>query len=193
MAPILKFYHVPFFWYFVLTLITGFFFGIVLAISGFYDTKKLTGVFFFDDMAVLKVMFSAIVVASIGLYLLVDLGTLDLTRLYIPKTYWISQLVGGLLFGIGFMLSGYCPGTSFVSLAYGSLDALFVILGMIFGMWVFGFGYKLWKGLYLAGYLGRITLDRLFGINRWIVIGAVFVIAVFAFIQIEIFEQKKKS
>ncbi len=190
MGPLFKLYYIPYFWYIALSIITGIFFGLVLTLSGFTYTRKLTGVFYFDDMAVLKVMFTAIVVASIGLYFLSDIGTIVFSKVYVPKTYWISQLIGGLLFGIGFMLSGYCPGTSVISFASGNLDALFVMLGMVAGMWVFGLGYKIWKGLYLAGNIGRVTLDKLFGVNHWIIIGIVFVMAVFVFIIIETLEHK---
>ncbi len=177
MGPLFKMYHLPHGLYIVLTIIMGFFFGAVLERAGFISTRKLTGVFYFDDFAVLKVMFTAIVVAGVGLYFLGDIGVINLSKVYFPKTFWISQLVGGLLFGVGFMLSGYCPGTAVVSFASGSIDAIFVILGMISGMWIFGGLFDLWKNLYYAGKLGRVTLPDVLGLNHWIVLLIIAVMA----------------
>ena len=170
MGPIFKLNHVSFSVYLLFVILIGMLFGMALERSGFISTKKLTGVFLFDDFAVIKVMFTAIVVASVGLYFLADINVINIAKVYFGKTYWISQLVGGLLFGVGFMLSGYCPGTSVVALASGSIDALFVLLGAITGMWIFGFGYPLWEGLYKAGKLGKITLPQVLGVNHWVVI-----------------------
>ncbi len=177
MGPVFKLYNLPHGLYIIVAIIIGFFFGAVLERAGFISTKKLTGVFYFDDFAVLKVMFTAIVVAGVGLYFLSDIGVINISRVYFPRTYWISQLVGGLLFGVGFMLSGYCPGTAVVSFASGSLDAISVILGMITGMWIFGGLFNLWKGLYYAGNVGRVTLPRLFGLNHWVVLLLVAIMA----------------
>ena len=177
MGPLFKLYSLPYWLYIVVAIVMGFFFGAVLERAGFISTKKLTGVFYFDDFAVLKVMFTAIVVAGVGLYFLSDIGVINIHRVYFSKTFWISQLVGGLLFGIGFMLSGYCPGTSLVSLVSGSIDAIFVFLGMITGMWIFGGLFDLWKGLYYAGNIGRVTLPQAFGWSHWVVLLLVIIMA----------------
>ncbi len=190
MGPVFKIFALPHWLYITSAIVTGVFFGAILTVSGFISTRKLTGVFYFDDFAVLKVLFTGIVVGSIGIYLLGDLGTINFQKIYISKTFWVSQLVGGLLFGIGFMLSGYCPGTSIVSAAVGSIDALVVIVGMLAGMLLFGLGYNLWKGIYLAGESGRITLSQVLGINHWVIIGLLVVIAVFMYIHVEMFEKK---
>ena len=189
MGPLFKIYDLSYGLYVILAIIVGFFFGAVLERAGFISTRKLTGVFYFDDFAVLKVMFTGIVVAGVGLYLLGDIGVIDLGKVYFPKTYWISQLVGGLLFGVGFMISGYCPGTAVVSFASGSLDAIAVILGMITGMWIFGGLFDLWKGLYYAGNVGRVTLPQLFGLNHWIVLLLVIIMAAGMFYGAELREK----
>ncbi len=190
MGPIFKLTHISHGLYILIAILTGIAFGAILTVSGFISTKKLTGVFYFDDFAVLKVLFTGIVVGSIGIYLLGDLGTLNFSRIYIPRTFWISQFVGGLLFGVGFILSGYCPGTSIISAVTGSLDAIIVIVGMLAGMAVFGIGFPLWEKLYLAGEAGKITLPDVFGVNHWVVIGALVVIAVFMYIHVELFEKR---
>ena len=94
-----------------IALLFGFFFGLSLQRSGLGDPHKLTGVFYFRNFTVPKVMFTAIVVASTGMYLLADLRLLDLGRVWIIPTFFWPQLVGGLLFGVGFVVSGYCPGS----------------------------------------------------------------------------------
>ncbi len=189
MGPLFKISHPSHAVYIIVTIIIGMMFGAVLERAGFISTKKLTGVFYFDDFAVLKVMFTAIVVASVGLYFLSDVGLIDIGRVYFSKTFWISQLVGGLLFGVGFMLTGYCPGTSVVSLASGSIDALFVVLGMLSGMWVFGGLFSIFKSLYYAGKLGRITLPEVFGVNHWVVIIIVAIMAAGMFYGAELREK----
>ena len=193
MGPIFKLYQLPYGLYIIVTIIIGFFFGIILERAGFIRTKILTGVFYFDDFTVLKVMFTAIVTAGIGLYLLGDIGIINMAKVYFGKTYWISQLVGGLLFGVGFMLTGYCPGTSIVSFSSGSKDAFFVLLGMLTGMWIFGALFNLWKGLYYAGKLGRITLPEVLGLNHWIVLLIIVIMAGLMFWGAEIREKKLRG
>jgi len=170
MGPIFKLNDISFSVYVIFVILIGMLFGIILERSGFISTKKLTGTFLFDDFTVVKVMFVGIVVAMIGLYFLADINVINISKVYFGKTYWISQLVGGLLFGIGFMLTGYCPGTSVVAFASGSLDALVVLLGAVAGMWFFGFGFSLWEGLYKAGNIGKATLPKALGVNHWVII-----------------------
>lgn len=85
--------------------------------------------FYFQDFTVPKIMFTAIVVAGTGLNLLADPRLLDLSRVYFVPTFFWPQLVGGALYGVGFVVSGY-PGTAVVGLASGKLDALLTIIGI---------------------------------------------------------------
>ena len=111
-----------------LAVIFGLFFGLSLERGGLGNPHKLTGVFYLRDFAVPKVMFTAMVVAAIGLYLLGDLRLLDIDRVWIVPTFFWPQIVGGGLFGVGFVVSGYCPGTAVAGLATGRLDALLTIV-----------------------------------------------------------------
>ncbi len=99
-------------------------FGFFLEQAGFGSARKLTNQFYFKDMAVFRVMFTAIVTAMLGLFYLSALGWVDLSLVYISPTYLWPQIVGGLLLGVGFIVGGYCPGTSMVAVATGKLDAL---------------------------------------------------------------------
>jgi len=147
----------------------GFLFGFVLERAGFGDARNLTNIFYFRDMRVLKVMFSALLTAMLGLIVLSWIGLFDYSTLLevsLLKTYLWPQLVGGILFGLGFAIGGYCPGTSVVGIVSGKLDAIAFFLGMIAGIWFFAAGFSLWGGFYMSSDLGRLTLWQAFGISR---------------------------
>lgn len=113
----------------LLALLVGLGFGFWLERAGFGSSRKLTAIFYLRDFAVLKVMFSAMVTAAIGLQVLAATGHVDLSRLYVPESIVWPQLVGGLVFGVGFVTGGWCPGTAAVGLASGKLDALVFLAG----------------------------------------------------------------
>jgi hypothetical protein len=154
----------------------GILFGFVLERAGFGDARNLTNIFYFRDMRVLKVMFSAIVTAMLGLIFLSWIDLFDYSILVdysLLKTYLWPQLVGGILFGLGFVIGGYCPGTSAVGIVSGKLDALVYMFGMIVGIWVFAAGFPVWGSFYMSSPLGRITLWQEFGISRELMAAAV--------------------
>lgn len=109
--------------------IIGFFFGLFLEKAGFGNSKCLAGIFYFRDMRVLKVMFSAVITAAIGFGFCAGFGIISPDSVYLLKTVYFVQIAGGLLLGIGFALGGWCPGTGMVGIAGGSIDALLFILG----------------------------------------------------------------
>jgi uncharacterized membrane protein YedE/YeeE len=118
----------------LLTLIGGLGFGVVLERAGFGSGCKLTAVFYGYDMSVVKVMFTAIVTAMAGLWLLASIGVIDMQAIYIVPTNYAAQLVGGLVFGAGFVIGGYCPGTAVVACASGRIDAWMFVLGLLAGI-----------------------------------------------------------
>ncbi|HRE14757.1 MAG TPA: YeeE/YedE thiosulfate transporter family protein, partial [Usitatibacteraceae bacterium] len=118
-------------------ILLGFGFGFALERAGFGSARKLTAVFYFYDMAVVKVMFTAIVTAMAGLFVLSTLGVLDLAELYVEPTSWAGAIVGGLVFGTGFVIGGYCPGTSVAACATGRLDGFAFLGGMLGGVYLF--------------------------------------------------------
>ena len=173
-----------------LALVFGIFFGLSLERAGLGDPHKLTGVFYFQDFTVPKVMFTAIVVASTGLYLLADLHLLDLARVWIIPTFFWPQLAGGALFGIGFVMSGYCPGTSVAGLASGRLDALVTMMGTIAGSLLFAVLYPVVERFYFSSDMGVVTLPSLFGVSHWVVVMALVIIAGAMFATLERFERR---
>jgi thiosulfate/3-mercaptopyruvate sulfurtransferase len=118
-------------------LLIGALFGLVLERAGFGSSRRLAGIFYFRDMAVVKVMFSALVTAMIGLSYLTSLGWLRFDQLFMMPTVYGAQIVGGLLFGVGFVMSGWCPGTGVVGLASGRMDAFVFLLGSVAGAILF--------------------------------------------------------
>jgi uncharacterized membrane protein YedE/YeeE len=174
-------------------LLFGFFFGLFLERGGLGDPHKLTGVFYLKDFTVPKVMFTAIVVASTGLYLLSDLHLLDLEKVWIIPTFFWPQLVGGALFGIGFIVSGYCPGTAVAGFGAGRLDALVMMIGISVGSLLFAILYPSLEGFYLSSDMGAPTIPKLLGVNPWVVVIPVIALALGLFVFLERFEKQKKS
>jgi uncharacterized membrane protein YedE/YeeE len=179
-------------WSLGLAVLLGIFFGLSLERSGLADPHRLTGVFYFRDFTVPKVMFTAIIVASTGIYLLADLRLLDLSRVWIIPTFFWPQLAGGLLFGAGFVMSGYCPGTSVAGLATGRLDALVAMAGISVGSLLFAVLYPLLERFYLSSDMGVVTIPGLLGVNHWIVIALLIAMAGVMFLFLTRFEKRAR-
>lgn len=120
-----------------MSLLLGFGFGVALEQAGFGSSRRLAGIFYFRDMTVLRVMFTAMVTAMLGLQLALSLGSVSAEQIYFLPTVYGAQIVGGLLFGVGFVLSSWCPGTAAVGLASGRLDALIFLGGAMLGSILF--------------------------------------------------------
>jgi len=165
----------------VVAFLIGIGFGFALERAGFGSAKKLVSQFYLNDLAVFKVMFTAIVTAMLGVTYLSWAGFLDLSLVYLVPTYWVAQVVGGLVLGVGFVVGGYCPGTSLVSTATGKLDGLLFVLGFAAGTLGFAVAFPLVKGLYTAGDLGTKTLPQVLGIPFGVLVFAVVVVAVLGF------------
>jgi len=148
----------------LLTLVGGLAFGVVLERAGFGSGCKLTAVFYGYDMSVVKVMFTAIVTAMVGLWLLASIGVIDMQQIYIVPTNYAAQLVGGLVFGAGFVIGGYCPGTAVVACAAGRTDAWVFALGLLAGIAIYArymSGVEQWIR---ANAIDDVTLPSLTGI-----------------------------
>jgi len=142
----------------------GFGFGFVLERAGFGSARKLTAVFYLTDMAVVKVMFTAIVTAMVGVYVLAAAGLLDLDEIYLVPTNYGAQFLGGLVFGAGFIVGGYCPGTAVAATATGRVDAMVFIAGIVAGIAVYAelmTGVDTWIKSTNAGELTLATLTGL--------------------------------
>jgi hypothetical protein len=165
----------------MLSVAIGFGFGFVLERAGFGRADRLAAVFYGRDFRVLRVMFTAIVTAMTGLYFLDLAGVMPLASIGILDTYWWPQLIGGLLLGAGFIVGGYCPGTSVVAAVSGKIDAVLFIGGLVFGATLFTLGYQDLAAFASSGARGRLLLHETFGIPSGVVVFAVAVFAVGAF------------
>lgn len=132
-------------------LLVGIAFGAVLERAGFGSSRKLSGVFYFRDMAVIKVMFTAVITAMLGLNLCLAVGWVDPQQLYFMPTVYGAHIIGGLIFGIGFVMGGWCPGTAAVGVASGKTDALVFLGGVGLGSILFNELFDVVKPLYMAG------------------------------------------
>ncbi len=170
-------------------LVIGIFFGVILERAGFGSATKLASQFYGRDLTVFKVMFTAIITALLGIFWLSWLGILDYSRLYILPTYLVPQLVGGLLFGVGFVMGGYCPGTCCVAMATGRKDGWIHLLGMVAGIILFGELFPLIEPFYNSTPMGQVTLDEYFHLSYGVV---VFIIVLFALIGFGVAEKVEK-
>jgi uncharacterized membrane protein YedE/YeeE len=169
----------------IVAFVIGIAFGFVLERAGFGSARKLAAQFYLTDMSVLKVMFTAIVTAMIGVYVLSRLGVMDLSLVYLTPTYLAPQIVGGLLLGVGFVVGGYCPGTSVVSSATGRWDAMVYVLGLVAGMVFYGEIYPAISDFAHSTSLGQVTLPQLFHIPYGVMVLAVVIMALGMFLGAE--------
>jgi hypothetical protein len=146
--------------------VIGLGFGYILEQAGFSSSRKLAGVFYGYDFVVLRVFFTAAITAMTGLLLFNYLGWIDYSLLYINPTFLWSAIVGGVIMGFGFILGGFCPGTSLAGAVIGKIDAMFFIGGMFIGIFIFGEFYSLFEPLYLGFSLGPVFVFDSLGMSR---------------------------
>ncbi|MFP4643628.1 MAG: YeeE/YedE thiosulfate transporter family protein [Spirochaetales bacterium] len=166
-------------------LITGLFFGAFLQGGEAIRFERQVGAMRLKDMTIVKFLLTAIVVSSIGVHLLLDIGIADFS----PRDISLgAQVIGGLLFGFGWAIIGYCPGTSVGALGEGRLHALMPIVGMIVGAFIYAALYPWFDSAIISlGQLGNPTIAQALGVNHWVVIVLFVVGAGFLF---RFFEQK---
>ena len=169
-------------WTYVVFGLIGFAFGFTLEMSGFGNSRKLAAQFYFTDLTVLKVMFTAIVTAMVLLFGAVGLGILDFSQVWVNPTYLSSGILGGLIMGVGFIIGGFCPTTSLAAASTGKIDGMFFVLGGLFGAFLFGETEKYFDNWYTnSGYYGRLTLDQFFNLPTGVVVLLVVLMALFMF------------
>ena len=168
----------------ILGLITGIFFGFFLQKGQALKYDKQLGILRFKDFTILKVMVSAILVGMVGIYFFVDLGLGNLS----PKpTVLGANIIGGLIFGLGWGMLGYCPGTAVGAIGEGRFDAFWGgVLGMLVGAGIFAEVYTFIQGSLLKwGDLGKLTIPKVFGVNHWIIIPIVWVVMILILMGLE--------
>ncbi len=176
-----------------IAFVIGIGFGFALERAGFGSSRKLVSQFYLDDLAVFKVMFTAIVTAMVGAWALSVFGVLDLSLVTLVPTNLWPDIVGGLVLGAGFVIGGYCPGTSLVGVATGRIDAVAFVAGVTAGTFAVGEAYPLIKGFCESSNLGRLTLPEVLHLPYGVVVAIVLVVAIAGFVGAEWVERRFAS
>ena len=181
MGPLIPNGYIPGGWDFVIALLLGIAFGFILEASGFSSSRNIVGVFYGYNFVVLRVFFTAVIVAMVGFIYFDYFGWLDMSKIFILPTYLSPMILGGVVMGLGFILGGFCPGTSFTAIAIGKLDGLVFTIGLYLGIYAFSVGFPLFADFYASGNMGNVTMMDVTGISaQWFAFGFV-VIALTAF------------
>lgn len=177
-------------WNNLIALLVGMAFGFVLESSGFSSSRKLAGVFYGYDFVVLKVFFTAAITAAIGLLIMSSIGMIDLSKIFINPTFLGPGIVGGIIMGFGFIMGGYCPGTSFCGAAIGKIDAIVFTLGMFVGILIFSELFPLYSDFFTSGAMGDALVTDVLGIPAGLFVLLLSVVAVGAFYVTGIIEKR---
>jgi hypothetical protein len=162
----------------------------VLEQAGFSSPRRLAGVFYGYDFTVLRVFFTAAVTAMSGILLLAYFGYLDIQSIYVNPTWLMPAIVGGIIMGFGFIIGGYCPGTSVCAAAIGKIDAMFFVGGGLLGVFAFGEFYPFYHIFYESTALGAIKVFDSLGISQGLFAFMLVVVAVGAFTITTIIEKR---
>lgn len=178
---------------FVIAFLMGIGFGFMLEQAGFSSTRKLVGLFYGYDFTVLKVFFTAGVTAMVGVLLFGHLGWLNLEAVYINPMFTWSAIVGGLIMGAGFIMGGFCPGTSLCALAVGRIDAFFFVIGSVFGILAFTEFYPALESLYTSGNMGNPKINDILGLSPEVFGLLLTIVAIAAFVATQWVQDKVKG
>jgi hypothetical protein len=170
--------------------IIGIGFGFALEQAGFSSSRKLAGMFYGYDTTVLKVFFTAAIVALVGSQFMSFFGLLDLSLVYVNPYYVGAALIGGVIMGAGFIMGGFCPGTGISALSIGKIDAFVFLFGGLVGAFLFAETYPLIEPIAMSGFKGPIKVDEWLGISPGVFTFMLIVAAAFLFWIAELAEKK---
>ena len=152
----------------LLGLIIGMAFGAIIQLGGASTYHKILGSLLLKDMDIIKLILMAIAVGTVGIY---ALDLVDMANMSIKPTYVVGIAIAGLIFGVGFAVAGYCPGTCIVASAEGKTDAIVTVLGGLAGALLYSIAYPAFRGLIEVTNYGAVTVPSVFDINGlWIAI-----------------------
>ena len=181
MGPLIPNGLIPIEWNFVIAILIGIAFGYIMEATGFSSSRKLAGVFYGYDFAVLKVFFTSAVVAVIGLYYMDYLNFVDISQLYVQPTYLWAAVIGGMIMGVGFLAGGFCPGTSLCAVAIGKIDGMVFTVGLMIGIFIFSESFSILEPFFESSNLGHITLVDSLGMSPYWIILIITSVALVAF------------
>jgi hypothetical protein len=165
MAPLSSLYEFPEWLNMLTAFLIGTGFGFALEQAGFSSSRKLAGMFYGYDTTVLKVFFTAAIVALIGAQFLGYFGLLNLNQVYVNEFYVTASIVGGVIMGAGFIMGGFCPGTGICAMSIGKIDAMVFVAGGFAGAFLFTETYPLIEGLATAQYRGPVKINEVLGLS----------------------------
>ena len=190
MAPIFEYNSE---WNLLAALVIGIAFGWVLERAGFSTSRKLAGVFYGYDFVVIKVFFTAAVTAAVGLLILNQMGIFYFEDVWMPTTYLAPTIVGGVIMGLGFILGGFCPGTSVCAAAIGKIDAMAFVGGIVLGIYFYAFTYEtIWEDLRKSGSIGKVKIGELIGLSEGAAVLAFILFALVSFWLVDTIKKKYK-
>ncbi|MFN8241220.1 MAG: YeeE/YedE thiosulfate transporter family protein [Bacteroidales bacterium] len=166
---------------FLIAFLIGIGFGFSLEQAGFSSSRKLVGMFYGYDTTVIKVFFTAAIVALIGSQFLSFFGVLDLNRVFVNEFYVWASIIGGIIMGAGFILGGFCPGTGLSAMSIGKIDAMMYVAGGLTGAFLFAETYPYIIKLADGYYKGPVLVHEALGIPRGIFILLLVIVAVLMF------------
>jgi hypothetical protein len=174
----------------LIAFLIGIGFGFTLEQAGFSSSRKLAGMFYGYDTTVLKVFFTAAIVALVGAQLLNFFGLLNLNLVFVNHYYLGATLIGGTIMGAGFIMGGFCPGTGLSALSIGKIDAFVFLFGGMVGAFLFAETYPFIKSIALGSYKGPLKIDEWLGVSSGVFTLILIIIAVFLFWLADLAEKK---
>jgi len=181
MGPISILHEIPEWLNLTIAFLIGIGFGFALEQAGFSSSRKLTGMFYGYDTTVLKVFFTAAIVALAGSQLLSYFGLLNLNFVYVNPYYVNAAFVGSIIMGAGFIMGGFCPGTGISAFSIGKIDALFFLIGGLTGAFLFAESYPMIQSLANAKYKGPVRVDEWLGISPGVFTFLLILVAILLF------------
>jgi uncharacterized protein len=190
MGPISSLITIPGWLEILIALLIGIGFGFALEQAGFSSSRKLVGMFYGYDTTVIKVFFTAALVALAGSQFLNYFGLLNLNQVFVNEFYVWASIAGGIIMGAGFIMGGFCPGTGLSALSIGKIDAMLYVLGGFTGAFLFAETYPLIQNLANGSYKGALKVDEALGIPTGIFIFLLIIAATIMFWIGELAEKK---
>ncbi len=174
----------------LIAFLIGIGFGFALEQAGFSSSRKLAGMFYGYDTTVLKVFFTAAIVALAGSQLLSFFGLLNLKLVYVNPYYINATIIGGVIMGAGFVMGGYCPGTGISALSIGKIDAMIFLVGGMTGAFLFAETYPAIQTIAMKNDKGTMRIDEWMGISSGVFTLLLIVAAIALFWLAELAEKK---
>jgi hypothetical protein len=190
MAPISSLTVFPEWLDLLIAFLIGIGFGFSLEQAGFSSSRKLAGMFYGYDTTVIKVFFTAAIVALIGSQFLSFFGLLDLTKVFVNEYYVAASIVGGVIMGAGFIMGGFCPGTGLCAMSIGKIDAIVFFIGGLTGAFLFAETYPFIQNLANGYYKGPVKINEALGISPGLFILLLIIAAAIMFWLAEAAEKK---